>query len=306
MEITRTGLVALVAMCGVAGAGGAFVATRGAAIPAASVEAAPEPGLPATVEPAPTVATRFNEPAPIARPRAAVSRNETRVERQTAAPLARPAVTVVERPHVTDVAVTPAPADASTTSQIAPQIVEIPNIETPPFEELVVERDVVLGLQVDTTISSETARIEDQVIAHVTRDVRVDDRIAIPSGAKVYGDVTQVERGGKFRERARLAVRFSSIELADGSRVPISTDLIMREGDSPTRESTAKIGGSAIGGAILGGILGGGKGAIIGSTAGAGAGTAVVMAGGRNEAVLAAGTPVTVRLTRPATVTVDR
>ena len=42
------------------------------------------------------------------------------------------------------------------------------------------------------------------------------------------------------------------------------------------------------------------------STVVAGAGTAAVMAGGRNPATLPSGTPVTVRLQKPATVTVER
>jgi hypothetical protein len=158
----------------------------------------------------------------------------------------------------------------------------------------------------DATVSSNTARVEDQVMAHVTREIRVAGRIAIPADAKVYGEVTFVERGGRLKERARLGVRFSSLVLADGARVPISTDVVFREGDSPSRESASKIGGAAIGGAILGGILGGGKGAVLGGTAGAGAGTAAVLAGRPNAATLAAGAPVTVRLTRPVAVTVDR
>ena len=59
------------------------------------------------------------------------------------------------------------------------------------------------------------------------------------------------------------------IVLADGTRLPINTETIYRDGDSPARESVAKIGGGAVGGAVLGAILGGKKGAIIGSTVGA-------------------------------------
>jgi len=114
-----------------------------------------------------------------------------------------------------------------------------------------------------------------------------------------------VERGGKLKDRARLGIRFTSVVLADGTRVPVETDTIYRDGDSPGAESTAKIGGGAIGGAIIGGIFGGAKGAAIGATAGAGAGTAAVAAGGRNAATLPSGTPVTVRLIKPATVTVE-
>ena len=60
------------------------------------------------------------------------------------------------------------------------------------------------------------------------------------------------------------------------------------------------------GGAILGAIIGGGKGAAIGGSVGAAGGTAAVMAGGRNPAVLASGTSLTVRLSQPVTIVVER
>ena len=94
--------------------------------------------------------------------------------------------------------------------------------------------------------------------------------------------------------------------LADGTRLNIRTDAITREGQSPSGESTAKIGGAAAGGAILGAILGGGKGAAIGGAIGAAGGTAATMAGGRNPAVLPAGTTVSVRIQQPVSVTVEK
>jgi hypothetical protein len=122
----------------------------------------------------------------------------------------------------------------------------------------------------------------------------------------MIGSVTMVERGGKMKQRARLGVRFHTLVLADGSRTTLETETLLREGASPSGESAAKIGGSAIGGAIIGAILGGGKGAVIGGTAGAGAGTAAVMAGGRNPAELREGSTVTVRVTTPTTITVEK
>ena len=139
----------------------------------------------------------------------------------------------------------------------------------------------------------------------VTRDVRVGGRVAIPVGSRVRGEVSLVERGGKVRERARLGLRFTSVTLPDGTRVPIDTDTIFRDGDAPGRESAAKIGGGALGGAIIGGIFGGKRGAVIGATTGAGAGTATVLASGRNPAVFTSGTPVTVRVVQPVTITVE-
>jgi hypothetical protein len=172
--------------------------------------------------------------------------------------------------------------------------------------ELVVPSDAVLGLQIERTVSSDVARVEDRVDARVTRDVRVGDRVAIPAGSLVQGSVMEVERGGKVRERAKLGVRFHTVVLADGTRLNIKTDSVVREGTSPTNESAAKIGGAAAGGAILGAILGGGKGAVLGGAIGAAGGTAATMAGKPNPAVLAAGSTVSVRVQQPVTVTVEK
>jgi hypothetical protein len=173
------------------------------------------------------------------------------------------------------------------------------------FEELVVSAESVIGLQTENRVSSETARVEDRIEARVTRDVKVGDRVAIPAGARAIGSVMQVERGGKFKERARLGVRFHTLVLADGTRIPISTETIYREGDTPGNSSSSKVGAAAVGGAILGAILGGSKGAAIGAAAGAGAGTAAVVSGDRNAATLAAGSSMTVRILQPITVTTD-
>jgi hypothetical protein len=180
----------------------------------------------------------------------------------------------------------------------------VPEAPVKVFDELVVSADSVIGLQTENRISSETARVEDRVDARVTRDVRVGDKVAIPSGARAIGSVIQVDRGGKFKERAHLGIRFHTLVLADGTRVPISTEMIIRDGDAPT--SAAKIGGGAVGGAILGAILGGAKGAVIGGATGAGAGAAATAAGDRSAATLPAGTQTTVRILSPVTVTVER
>lgn len=136
--------------------------------------------------------------------------------------------------------------------------------------------------------------------------MRVSGEVAIPAGSKAQGAVVLVERGGKFKERARLGVRFHTIVLADGTTLPLQTETVFREGDAPTGQSAAKIGGAAVGGAILGAILGGGKGALVGGATGAGAGTAAVAAGDRSEATLSSGSRVTVRLSSPVVVTVER
>jgi type IV secretory pathway VirB10-like protein len=183
--------------------------------------------------------------------------------------------------------------------------VELAAVE-PQFEEVTVPASAVIGLQIETPLSSERAQLEDRVSARVTRDVMSRGRVAIPAGSRVLGSVTLVEKGGKVKERARLGVRFHTLVLADGSELPVRTEAIFREGASPAADSSRKIGGAAVGGAVLGAILGGGKGAVIGGATGAAGGTAVVMAGDRHAATLPNGTIVTVRLTSPVDVQVER
>jgi hypothetical protein len=201
---------------------------------------------------------------------------------------------------------TRAPVQASAPEYREPEPATPPPPPAPEFMDVTVPADAVLGLQVERTISSELARVEDRVEARVTRDVRVSDRIAIPAGATVRGSVTEVDRGGKVSGRARLAIRFHTIVLSDGTELALKTDAIVREGESNGKESAAKVGGAAIGGAILGAILGGGKGAAIGAGVGAGAGGAAVMTNDRNPATFLAGSTVTVRMQAPVTVTVQK
>jgi hypothetical protein len=221
------------------------------------------------------------------------------------APAPAPAETVVAPAAEPVVVSEPVMALPAPPPEPAP-LPERPEYVEPRFIETTVAEDAVIGIRLETAVSSETAKVEDRVVARVTRDVIVDGRTAIPAGAQLEGVVTEVDRGGRFKERARLGLRFNRLILSENSTSRIETETILREGESPSGEATSKIGASAVIGAILGGVIGGKKGAAIGGSAGAAGGTAAVAAGGRNDAELAEGTPLTVRLTRPVTLLIER
>jgi hypothetical protein len=187
-----------------------------------------------------------------------------------------------------------------------PDTIPQPDLQPPALDELTIRSASVIGIRLDAMVSSRTAQVEDRVTARVSRDVTVEGRVAIPTGAQLEGTVTAVTRGGRFKERARIGLRFSTLVLPDRTRLTIDTETVYREGDPPGGEATAKIGASAVVGALLGSVIGGKKGAAIGGAAGAAGGTAAVAAGGPNDAILAAGTPLTVRLAAPVVVLVDR
>ena len=267
-------------------------------------EAAPPPA-PRRVASAPAPAPRRQERAPARPATASVPQRDTRVDAsvpQRTAPANGSAQPVQPESQPVTAAVPPPPAP-ELPRPIEPQ----PEAPRPPqFEEVILPASSVIGLQIESALSSERARPEDRVEARVTRDVMAAGRVAIPAGSRVVGSVTLVEKGGKVKEPGRLGVRFHTVVLGDGSEVPLQTELITRTGESPTGKSAKKIGGAAVGGAILGAILGGGKGAAIGAGAGAGAGTAAVMAGDRAAATLRQGEIINARLTSPATITVER
>ena len=307
-----------------------FLVGAGVAVGAGSAYVASRPNAPAAVESHSGVSTGIT--APVEQSEVVLDETPAPVQVEQVPPVAprrvsatRPAPAAAERRREAERPLPPVPPPAQASAIDSPrpaapapvEAVEPPRIQDnqasrtvepvgPLYDELVIAADSVIGLEIETALSSERARVEDPVVARVTRDVKVGNRVVIPAGSRANGEVTTVERGGRLKDRARLGVRFTSIVLADGTRVPIETSPIYREGDSPTNESAAKIGGGAIGGAIIGGILGGGKGAAIGSIVGAGAGGGVVAAGGRNAATLPAGTPITVRVEDPVVVTVER
>jgi hypothetical protein len=340
------GVVALVGLVGVAGAG-AWFASRGTEPaekpPAAAVTTPPStiPAVGGAVEATEAVmddkdsasaagsttatADKATADKPAEKPATPVARPRPRPADRPVASQQKPAqspasVQPAHDQHAANRADPQAPRPEPSTARADSHPIdtaartEIPTTEpaapaappAPQYVEVTVPADSVIGLQIETALSSETAHVEDRVTARVTRDVRADGRVAIPAGSRVLGSVSVVDRGGRVKEQARLGVRFHTVILADGTELPLQTETIVREGDSPAQASAAKIGGAAIGGAILGAILGGGKGAAIGGAVGAGGGTAAVMASDRRAAKIAAGSPVTAKVLSPVTVTVEK
>jgi hypothetical protein len=333
MVSNRFAFAALGLACVAAAAGGSYLATRhnaadhmapplaaeaispagapvvdagSAPTPAAAVAertdggSRPAPRVAATPSRAPESSARVPARAANTAPSRSSSAPATRIDQATAADHA---------PGNSPAASPLAPAEPLAVARNEEHPVELPKVVEPPeptFEELTVAPDSVVGLRTETTLSSERARVEDPVEARVVRDVRAGGRVAIPAGTRALGSVVLVERGGKMRDRARLGIRFHTLALADGTRLPITTETIYRYGDAPGNDSAKKIGGGAVAGAILGAIIGGGKGAAIGATTGAAGGSAAVMAGDRSEAVFPSGAEVTARFLSPVTVTVDR
>ena len=164
-------------------------------------------------------------------------------------------------------------------------------------DPITVPEGATFPLVLETAMSSASSRSGDLIVARLAEDVRVGEKVVVPSGSEVRGRVTEAVPSGRVKTRARLAFDFDTLVL-DGKEHSIGTRTVdLTAGDTHNRDA-ATIGIGAGAGAIVGAVVDGKKGAGIGALIGGAAGTGVVLANTGKEVSLGSGTRVTVRLTR--------
>ncbi len=135
-----------------------------------------------------------------------------------------------------------------------------------------------IAIRLGQTISSATAKSGDKFEATLARDLVVGGKKIGKKGDPVEGRVAEAVASGRLSKPGVLKLSLVSV-----NHVPVSTGLVVREGESHKgRNVKSAAGGSAVG-AIIGAIAGGGKGAAIGAGAGAAAGTAGAAATGKKD-----------------------
>jgi hypothetical protein len=175
----------------------------------------------------------------------------------------------------------------------------------PAFREVTIPAGTRLPIVLDTSVASDTSRVEQPVHAHLSQAVVVHGLTALPAGSRVSGVVTDAKRSGKVKGLAHIAVRFNSVTpKGDDERYSFRAGSVARTAEATKKRDAMEIGIPAAGGAVVGGLLGGKKGAVIGGAAGGGAGTAVVMNQRGKEVSLGKGAAITLKLTEPLTVRV--
>lgn len=176
-----------------------------------------------------------------------------------------------------------------------------PDPPAPVRREVTLPAGTELRLELGSAVTSDTSRVEDAVHASLRQAVVVDGREVIPAGADLVGVVTDVERAGRVKGRARVAYQFSTID-AGGERHDITTAPVVHEAEATKSEDATKIAIGAGAGAAIGAILGGGDGAAKGAVIGGGAGTGAVLATRGKDVRIDPGADVTTRLTAPLTI----
>lgn len=158
-----------------------------------------------------------------------------------------------------------------------------------------------ITVRTDSQINSASAHVGQSFHANLVRDLVVNGKTIAKAGTPAKGKITYTKSSGRLHAPGQVTIRLTSIQLADGKNLQVSTSGFRAKGKSHTKSNVTKIGGGAAAAALIGGLAGGGKGALIGTAAGAGAGTGVAAATGKEEAVIHAETAITFTTTANAT-----
>ncbi len=164
--------------------------------------------------------------------------------------------------------------------------------------EVTLPSGTLLPLTLDTSVASDTSRIETPVHAHLRRAVFVDGVEVLPAGTRLSGVVTAARRSARVKGRGLVAFRFTSLSVG-GDSYRVSTSRVVREAAGTKKDDALKIGIPAGAGAVIGAIADGKKGAAIGSAVGGAAGTGVVLSTRGKDVRLGRGASVAVRLLQP-------
>lgn len=188
------------------------------------------------------------------------------------------------------------------------------------LDKVVVPKDTTIPLELKSTINSRTAYSGQAIYCVTIFPITVGNRIVIPAGSYVKGEVTQVVRPGRVKGKAQVGIRFNTITLENGTTRPLRATLsgfggtgnegFNREeskvkGASSKGEDAGKVARTTTagleGGIITGAIAGGhaGEGAALGSLAGAAGGLIWVLASRGKEIVLPPGTNLELQLAAP-------
>jgi hypothetical protein len=202
---------------------------------------------------------------------------------------------------------------------LAAQTANQPDKPPKPLQTVTVPAETHIPVSLENAINSKTAFVGQSIYCRTIFPITVDDRIVIPVGSYVRGEVTQVVKPGRIRGKAKLGLRFDSLTLPNGVTEQLRASLSSFgtsgkegfnrkegkiEGQSTKGADAGKVARTTITGAEIGSIAGisGGhtlRGLGIGSAAGAAAGAIWVLASRGKQIYLPQGTSLELELGAP-------
>jgi hypothetical protein len=126
-----------------------------------------------------------------------------------------------------------------------------------------------LDVRLQSSLSSETATVEQRFEATTVVDLMQNGRVLVPAGSVVRGVVSAVERPGRIERTGSLTLSFDEI-VVRGRSYPLRGMATQVFESGGIREEVGTVGAGAGIGGVVGGIIGGVQGAVLGAVIGAG------------------------------------
>jgi type IV secretion system protein VirB10 len=147
-----------------------------------------------------------------------------------------------------------------------------------------------LGVTMENGISTNSAKPGDSVYFRTSFPVTMNNKVVIPVGSYLRGEVTESKRPGRVKGKGELRIRLNTLILPNGYTVDLNAEPHSTDAGGTKTDSEGKITGpggkgkdaetiatTTVAGAGIGAIAGGGKGAGIGAGIGGLAGLAAVL-----------------------------
>jgi len=180
-------------------------------------------------------------------------------------------------------------------------------------DQIVVPAGTRLPLLLHNGITTRSAQPGEPLYLETTFPVIVNDRIVIPAGSYVQGEITEAKRPPKGKGGGEIRIRLTTLILPNGYTVKFGAvptnaetgggEYADKEGQINTDRDRGADAGTVIktggAGAGIGAIAGGAKGAGIGAAIGAAAGLATIMMTRGPDLQLPRGSSVDIMLDRP-------
>jgi type IV secretion system protein VirB10 len=147
-----------------------------------------------------------------------------------------------------------------------------------------------LGVTLENGISTNSAKPGDSVYFRTSFPVTMNNKVVIPVGSYLRGEVTESKRPGHVKGKGELRLRLNTLILPNGYTVDLNAEPHSTDAGGTKTDSEGKITGpggkgkdaetiatTTVAGAGIGAIAAGGKGAGIGAGIGGVAGLAAVL-----------------------------
>ena len=169
---------------------------------------------------------------------------------------------------------------------------ELDSSAIPAEKTLTVPSGTRVRIRLRDALSTRRNERGDDFRAEVVEDVSVGQRVLVPIGTRVHGSISNVKRAGRIKGRAKMNLRFDSLEFRRGNRVSIQARVVLvgkrgkpkikneegsLEGEGTKSKDARRVGNSSAIGVLIGVLTGGKRGAKRGAMIGAVAGLAGVL-----------------------------